>query len=441
MATELLTSPTQDQLQPAHWRPYTRVAFRFCFVYFGLYCLFTQIFTSLLPLPNVEFRDWATYFPMRPIIFWTAAHIFHLAQPPSFADTGSGDRAFDWVLVFCLLVIATIATAIWSVLDRNRANYGILHKWFRIAIRICLVGQMMAYGFAKIIPVQMPFPYLTRLLTPYGTFSPMGVLWASIGASPAYEVFAGCAEALAGILLIFPRTTTIGALVCMADMTQVFMLNMTYDVPVKLFSFHLFLMACFLVAPDLKRLVNFFFLHRTTEPSTQFPIFAAPRANRIALALQLVIGAWLLGMNAYNNHHAWYEYGGGRPKSPLYGIWNVEQQLIDGQMRSPLLTDSGRWRRVIFDVPQRMAFQRIDDSFAGYATSIEEKSKTLTLTKDSDKNWKAAFSFERPAPDQLILDGEMDGHITRLQLKFVELQSFLLVSRGFHWVQEYPYHR
>ena len=55
----------------------------------------------------------------------------------------------------------------------------------------------------------------------------------------SYEIFAGCAETLGGILLLTPRTTTLGALVCLADMIQVFMLNMTYDVPVKLFSFHL----------------------------------------------------------------------------------------------------------------------------------------------------------------------------------------------------------
>jgi hypothetical protein len=113
---------------------------------------------------------------MRPIVSWTAVHIFRLAQPPAYADTGSGDRTFDWVLVFCLLVIATIATAIWSVSDRKRQNYITLHMRFRLAIRFFLAGQMILYGLSKVIPLQMPFPYLTRLITPYGNFSPMGVL-------------------------------------------------------------------------------------------------------------------------------------------------------------------------------------------------------------------------------------------------------------------------
>jgi uncharacterized membrane protein YphA (DoxX/SURF4 family) len=440
---ETAIQPDQDQhqLQFPHWNFASRVAFRFWFVYFGLYCLSTQILTALLPLPKVEIPDPSTFWPMRPIVLWTAIHIFRLSKPPAYADTGSGDKTFDWVLVFCLLLFAVLAAAIWSILDRKRQNYITLHKWFRLAIRLFLAGQMITYGLSKAVPLQMPFPYLTRLLTPYGNFSPMGVLWASIGSSPAYEIFAGCAELLGGILLIFPRTTALGALVCVADMIQVFMLNMTYDVPVKLLSFQLLLLALFLLAPDLKRLVSFFLLNRATEPSSQPLLFATRRANRFALAAQIVFGVWLLGMNGYGSWVSWFDYGGGRPKSPLYGIWEVDQQLIDGQVRSPLLTDSGRWRRAIFDIPNRMAFQRIDDSFAGYAASINVKDKTIALTSDTDKNWKADFSFQRVVPDQLTLDGDMDGHKTLLRLKLVDRNHFLLVNRGFHWISEFPFHR
>jgi hypothetical protein len=60
-----------------------------------------------------------------------------------------------------------------------------------------------------------------------------------MGSAPAYEIFTGCAEVAGGLLLIVPRTATLGALISLADMIQVFTLNMTYDVPVKLFAFHL----------------------------------------------------------------------------------------------------------------------------------------------------------------------------------------------------------
>ena len=378
---------------------------------------------------------------MRQIVIWTAGHIFRITTPLIYSDTGSGDRTFDWVLLFCLLVIAALATVIWSALDRNRANYVTLYKWFRLCIRLCLAGQMFGYGLAKAVPLQMPYPSLVRLVEPYGNLSPMGVLWASIGSATAYEIFAGCAEMLGGILLLVPRTAMLGALVCLADMIQVFMLNMTYDVPVKLLSFHLMLMFLFLLAPDLPRLANMFFLNRTARPSTQPPLFATARANRIALAAQVVFGIWLVGMNAYGSWTGWHLYGGGSPKSALYGIWNVNQFIIDGQERLPLLNDYGRWRRVILDNPTRMAFQRMDDSFAFYGTSINVNTKTLALTKDADKNWKASLSYQRPAEDQLILDGNMDGRKVHMQLQLFDRKKFLLLSRGFHWIQEHPFNR
>ncbi|HMD22422.1 MAG TPA: hypothetical protein VKH40_19005, partial [Alloacidobacterium sp.] len=294
---------------------------------------------------------------------------------------------------------------------------------------------------SKVIPLQMPFPFLTKLVEPFGNFSPMGVLWFSVGASPAYEVFAGSAEMLAGILLVVPRTATIGALVCLADMVQVFMLNMTYDVPVKLFSFHLALMALFLLAPELRRLADFFVFNRAVGPSTQPQLFSGRRATRIALATQLVFGMWLVAMNIYGGWSGWKTYGGGRVKSAFYGIWNVDQLAIDGQLRLPLLNDYDRFRRVIFDFTNRMAFQRMDDSLVSYSASINTNDRTLVLTKDSDKSWKANFNFQRAAPDQLTLDGSMDSHRIHMQLKLVDRNKFLLVNRGFHWIQEYPFNR
>jgi uncharacterized membrane protein YphA (DoxX/SURF4 family) len=427
--------------QGPEWSFARRVAFRFCFVYLGLYCLGTQIFGGLFLIPKVEVTDPASLWPMRQIIFWTAAHIFHAKLPLIYAGSGSGDKTFDWVFVFCLLVIAAVATGIWSALDRKRANYAALYKWFRLVIRFALASEMILYGMDKVIPLQMPFPSLTRLLEPFRDFSLMGVLWYSIGASPAYEIFAGCAETLGGILLIFPRTAMLGALVSLADLTQVFMLNMTYDVPVKLFSFHLLLMAVFLLAPEFERLADFFLRNRTAGPSTQSELFQTRRANRIALGAQILFGIWLVGMNVYSNWDGWHTYGGGRTKSPLYGIWSVAELSIDGQVRSPLLGDYDRWRRVVFDFPERVSFQRMDDSFAGYGAVIDSNAKTIGLTKSSDKNWKGNLTFQRVAEDQLILDGNMDSHTIHMKLQLVDYKKFLLVSRRFHWIQEYPFNR
>ena len=424
------------------WNLATRIAFRFCFACFTLYSLSNQIVGGLLLIPVVGLYRLGTLWPLRQITLWTATHVFRITRTVGYAPTGSGDKTFDWVQLFCLLNIAAAVTILWSVLDRRRENYVVFHKWFRLFLRLALAGQMLSYGFSKLVPMQMPFPPLTRLVEPFGNFSPMGVLWWSVGSSRPYEIFTGCAETLGGLLLFTPRTATFGALICLADMIQVFTLNMTYDVPVKLLSFHLVLFSLFLLAPEARRIAGvFFFSDRATGPSTQPPLFRSVRANRVAVILQIAFGLYLVGMHINGDITRWYSSGGGRPKPSLYGIWNVEQMSIGGQVRSPLLNDYGRWRRVIFDSTAFSSFQRMDDTFANYSSSINDKDQILTLTKPADKDWKATFAFRRPALDQLVLDGAMDGQKVQMQLKLFDRDKLTLVNRGFHWINDVPFQR
>jgi hypothetical protein len=134
---------------------------------------------------------------------------------------------------------------------------------------------------------------------------------------------------------------------------------------------------------------------------------------------------------------ALYLEGGGRsPRSPLYGIWDVEQLSVDGEIRLPDLNDyDRRWQRVIFDSPDRLVFQRTDESFSRYGVSIDVYSNTMTLTKGNARDWRSIFMFSRPARDRLVLDGEMDGHQIRMELQLVEFDTFRLLNSHFRWMR------
>ena len=415
------------------WKPVTRVAFRFCFSYLGLYCLATQIFGSLFLIPFLSFRGLGPLWPMRDITLWVDAHVFHITTPLVYSGESIGETSFFWVQLFWILIVSIIATAVWSILDVRRKNYSTLHQWFRLFVRFALAAQMFEYGMTKVIPVQFRSPSLVTLVQPVGNQTLSGILWASIGASQAYEIFLGCAEMLGGILLLVSRTTMLGALICLADMAQVFVLNMTYDIGLKQITLHLILLSLFLLASDFSRLVDFFFLGRATAPD---PV---PRANRSVLALQISFGIYLIGIQAFANWNYWNTEGGRSPRSELYGIWNVDELSVDGQLRSPELNDyDRRWRRVIFDAPGVVAFQRTDDSIAHYGATIDIYGNSIALTKGHSKSWKSGFTFQRPMPDQLILDGDMDSHRIHMQLQLVTLDSFPLRSSSFRWVRPNP---
>lgn len=431
----------QIETPTRRWSLPTRLAFRFCLIYFSLYCLYVQVVGALIAIPRVDIPDLSTLPPLRPLVFFAARHVFGITRDLVYEGSGSGDKTYDWVMLFCFLAVSLAATLVWSILDRRRMSYPRVHAWFRLFLRFGIAGQMLSYGLAKLFPMQMPFPYLTKLLEPYGDFSPMGALWFSIGASPAYEMLCGSAEVLAAILLFLPRTALLGALFTMGVTSEIFILNMTYDVPVKILSFHLLLMALFLAAPDLSRLADFFLRDRPVASSSAPTLFRSIRANRIAAFAQLLFAAWLLGTAVYAAWGDWGKYGAAAPKSPLYGIWTVDKLIIDNHERSPLLDDYGRWRRIVFDYPQYMTFQRMDDTFGGFAAAIDETSHTIALTKGDDRRWKGTLHYQRPAADRMTLDGTLGTEPTHLELTLVDRNKFTLVSRGFHWVQEYPFNR
>src|SRR5262249_41747712 len=153
---------------------------------------------------------------------------------------------------------------------------------------------------------------------------------------------------LAGITLFIPRTQLLGAFIAFAATTEVFILNMTYDVPVKLFSFHLVLMSVVLLAPDVKRVCDAVFYHR---------------AKRWAVIAQIAFGVFLVTLGLYGGGQSWYSpFGGGAPKPPLYGIWTIDKMLINGVERAPLVTDYERWRRVVIQNATSVSFWRMDDT-------------------------------------------------------------------------------
>ncbi len=95
------------------------------------------------------------------------------------------------------------------------------------------------------------------------------------------------------------------------------MLNFSYDVPVKLYSSHLLLMAFFLAAHDLRRLANVLVLNRTAEPAVERPLFERKWLSQGALALRTVFVLYITGTALYTSYDARKTYGVAGPKAPL----------------------------------------------------------------------------------------------------------------------------
>jgi hypothetical protein len=86
-----------------------------------------------------------------------------------------------------------------------------------------------------------------------------------------------------------------------------------------------------------------------------------------------------------------------------------------------------------------MSFQRMDDTFVGVGNTIDLAAGTITLTRGTGE--AGSFSIQERTADRMVLDGTLDGRKIRAELVLFPREKLLLVTRGFNWVQEYPFNR
>jgi uncharacterized membrane protein YphA (DoxX/SURF4 family) len=412
------------------------MALRLGVVYFLLFTLWIPVhFLPIPPVPQLYDKYRALW---HVVIAWVGRTLLHVQVDTGIPNPGNGskDTTFNYVQLLCYVLFALAVTIVWSLLDRRRPNYDRLQRWFWLYLRLTLGITMVQYGAAKVFPAQFPPPSLTTLLEPFGESSPMHLLWTFMGASALYTFFAGAAEVLGGVLLLIPRTTTLGALVSLAAMGNVLALNFGYDVAVKIGVSNLVVMSLILLWPDLRRLLDFFLLNRRVEPASDRSPFRSRRLNRIAVALQVLFAVVLLSNDLYHSQRAISELNQARRTTPLYGIWSVEEFTVDGQLRPPLLTDPLRWQRLVVEENGTATVQPMSGAPGYFSLKVDPTRKSFVLSKPNDWMWRAELAYENPQPDRLILRGQLDGQPVTATLRRFDESRFLLLNRGFHWINE-----
>jgi uncharacterized membrane protein YphA (DoxX/SURF4 family) len=426
----------QPDIDPGpRWSLGKRIAFRFAFSYFFAFFIEDEP-VGFIPFYGVVIRPYVAFW--HAVVVWVGRQVLHTRYELDIADGGVNNTAHGSILFLCYLAAAALATVVWSVLDRKRASYVGLQQGFRLLLRLSLALALIRYGTLKLIPTQMiaptpPFLLLQR----FGELRPMQLLWMFVGSSPAYESFTGGAELLGGLLLLLPRTTLLGALVAIGDMTMVVVLNFCYDVHVKLYSMHLLAMAVLLVLPDLRRLADLFLFNRTVEAAPARPLFGRRRVDLALQGLVLLMGLAIVGKDLHESYVRYKPFHPPRP--PLYGAWSVDEFTVDGK-EVPLYTDPQRWRWVVFQSPGRLTVEQMIGSRPSYTLALDLRNRTMalerarrnaqgTLLPATPAAERARFSFDASQPDALILDGTLDGHPTHARLSRMELSA-----AKFHWI-------
>lgn len=380
---------------------------------------------------------------------WFGANVYPGKVVERVAATDSLDTKFDWLQSVLIAVFALGLGLLWALLDRRAALLRLGLSLLRLQLRYFVAWTMFFAGAMKVIAPAPGGMHGELLYSSFGSSAPMGLLEAFTDASPLYLLVAGCLEILVGLLLCFRRTTLLGALVGLAVLGHIVLLNLGYDLPAKRLSLHLLAMCVVLAAPDARRLWQVFVANRFAESAVlrarmplwlKLPVmgfgflFAAVLvflavAPRIDACLQHQ-GKWIL-----------WPQGSGLWEPVAAGPWrllwcdgiNGRLTLADGTVQA-FQCMAGQDGKVEWD------FSPHDPVHARSTLAFEVKD--VPIDPKAEPAWLPAMrqgTFAAPAPTslrQLTLRGELRGTAVDVVLRQRPLDTFLVWGRGFHWVQD-----
>ena len=268
-----------------------------------------------------------------------------------------------------------------------------------------------------------------------------------IGYSEPYQIFSGVMEVLAGLLLLNRKTVTMGLCVAVGVFANVVMLNLSFDIPVKLFSMHLLFYSLFLLTYDAKRLLQFFILNQPVSPSYSYQISFPEkwlRYGRIALKSGFVVMTAIMPfINSYQRYTAAISTGEIKPISA--GMYDVKTFVINRDTVPILANDTLVWKDVIFEKNGMGSINSTDTLFRqryhrGYFNyELDSVTHTMSFIKRSvtgDSTFLFNSRFELPDQNRIRLWAKIRNDSVYVEL-VKSRRHFQLAEKQFHWLSEY----
>ncbi len=155
------------------------------------------------------------------------------------------DYSSDSYSMLILMIILLCTSIIFTYLIKKKWRDRLL----LIIEYLCMVYLsiiLIKYGIDKIFTTQFPEPESNILFSRLGNLDKDILFWSTIGTSKVYNTIIGFIEFFTGILLLFRRSQFLGLLLAIICFSQIFIINISFDISVKFFSLILLVMSIFL---------------------------------------------------------------------------------------------------------------------------------------------------------------------------------------------------
>jgi hypothetical protein len=367
---------------------------------------------------------------------WLGRTVFGLTREIPLTPNGSGDRTILWLEMFGIASASLVAAAVSAVRTPSAVAE---RRWVATGsflLRFWLGTAMVGYGLSKIFLLQFPFPAGDKLVQPLGEGSPMGLIWTMVGLSPAYQIVGGVLELVGGAMIFFRRTLALGAMLIAGVMAHVVLLNYCYDIPVKLQSTLLLGYAIALLVPYAKPLLDVLWFNRPAQPRVWPEPPKQPWVRRLLVGGKIVFLAFLTWDTGQG---AWAGSVGAKPE--IYALYEVESFKRAGADVPPLATDEGRWRYFTLNGRGGAVIRSVGGKRTTYRAKTDLEKNEVTLTPQNGDEKPSVLAFSPVAPGKLRLTGRLGDAPLEVVVRRREPNEFLLINRGFRWINETPFNR
>lgn len=192
--------------------------------------------------------------------------------------------------ILCIL-LAIIGSLSWIFIDnRLKRNYKDTLKTFtQTVLRYHLAIILLQYGLSKVVTLQFGIIGINTMETTVGEVTPMDLMYYFLSYSKTITMFSGWLEVIGALLLLFRKTTFLGAIILFGVMANVVLMNISYNFTVTLYAIQILLLILILLSSQLINLYKYVLLGKNATPETYQSLFKDTRFYKTSLVLKVVL--------------------------------------------------------------------------------------------------------------------------------------------------------
>ncbi len=359
--SELLIEPEKPNKTKSNLLDYTfgdwtqnqKIAFRIAFIFFGLFAIpwDTGFYTFIynIDYPHMNYRELTDL-----VAFFN----------PQWLNIFSEGGFFGWesyINIPLVLLIAIAGCVVWTVLDKKSKEYNWLYYWVRVACRYRVAYAAIAWGYKKLFIMQMPSGNQGLYNTDFIDFFAKRLYWEGIGVAPHYEVFLGFAEFIGGFLLLFRRTTAVGAAITFIVFGNIAIANHAYDIGEHVPSAGLAMISLFILWYDLPGIWELLVKQVNTQVIHYYPVFNITWQKYLRLSVKwffnfvFVILFFVFEVYGFT-HNDFYKIPNTPGLKDSEGYYEVTQFKLNNKEIPYSPFDKKRWQDAAFEKWSSLSF-------------------------------------------------------------------------------------